>query len=144
MTKTPERKYILHLLGKVCGRKYQRMQVLLDALGLYHGQPPVLNTLWEQEGMTQSEIATRLNRSPSTITKMVQRMEKAGFIERRDDPEDERISRVYLTDAGRDVRSEVETVWHTFADQAFEEFTEDDLKQFYDHLQRLYQNLAKN
>jgi len=42
-------------------------------------------------------------------------MEKAGFIERRDDPEDERISRVYLTDAGRDVRSEVEAVWHTFA-----------------------------
>jgi DNA-binding MarR family transcriptional regulator len=120
------------------------MQALLDAVGLYHGQPPVLNTLWEQEGMTQTEIAAQLNRSPSTITKMVQRMEKAGFIERRDDPEDERISRVYLTDAGRDVRSKVETVWHTFAAQAFVDFSDDDLQQFHTLLRRLYQNLEES
>ena len=73
---------------------------------------------------------------------MVQRMEKAGFIERRDDPEDERISRVYLTDAGRDVRSAVEAVWHTFAAQAFEAFTEDDLQKFHGFLQHLHQNLG--
>ena len=122
MTEVPERESVLHLIGKVCGRKYQRMHDRLDALGLYHGQPSVLNALWQQEGMTQSELADQLNRSPSTITKTVQRMEKAGFVERRDDPEDERISRVYLTDAGRDVRSAVEDVWHTFAAQAFADF----------------------
>jgi DNA-binding MarR family transcriptional regulator len=117
------------------------MQGRLDILGLYHGQPSVLNALWAQEGMTQSEIAAQLNRSPSTITKMLQRMEKAGFVARCDDPEDERISRVYLTDAGHEVRSAVEDVWRTFAAQAFADFADDELTQFYALLQRLYRNI---
>ena len=100
MTEVPERKDVFHLIGKVCGRNFRRMHEMLDALGLYHGQPPVLDALWQQDGMTQSELADKLNRSPSTITKTVQRMEKAGFVERCHDPKDERISRVYLTSAG--------------------------------------------
>jgi DNA-binding MarR family transcriptional regulator len=141
MTEVPDRGDVLHLIGRVCGCKYQRVQRLLDALGLYHGQPPVLNALWEHEGMTQSELAERLNRSPSTITKMVQRMEKAGFVARCDDPEDERVSRVHLTDAGREVRAEVVKVWQTFARAAFADFTEEEVAQFHALLQRVHHNI---
>lgn len=141
MTEAPERGDVLHLIGRVCGGKYQRVQRLLDALGLYHGQPPVLNALWEHAGMTQSELAVRLNRSPSTITKMVQRMEKAGFVERCDDPADERISRVYLTEAGREVRIAVGEVWRDFARQAFADFTAEEMVQFHALLQRLHRNI---
>ena len=86
MAEAPTREDMLLLIGNVCGRKFQCMHDKLDALGLYHGQPSVLNALWAREGMTQSELCDALNRSPSTITKMIQRMEKAGFVERRDDP----------------------------------------------------------
>ncbi|MFP4395045.1 MAG: MarR family winged helix-turn-helix transcriptional regulator [Anaerolineales bacterium] len=141
MTEGLERGDVLHLIGRVCGCKYQRVQRLLDALGLYHGQPPVLNALWEHEGMTQSELAGRLNRSPSTITKMVQRMEKAGFVERCDDSADERISRVYLTEAGREVRIAVVEVWRDFARQAFADFTDEEVAQFHALLQRLHRNI---
>lgn len=143
MTEVPTREDTLFLIGNVCGRKYQCMHEKLDALGLYHGQPSVLNALWAREGMTQSELSEELNRSPSTITKMVQRMEKAGFVERREDPRDERISRVYLTLSGRNVRSAVEEVWHSFAAQAFQTFTEQELAQFYNLLQRLYHNIEE-
>jgi DNA-binding MarR family transcriptional regulator len=93
--------------------------------------------------MTQSELSDALNRSPSTITKMVQRMEKAGFVERRDDPQDERISRVYLTEGGYNVRSAVEEIWHSFAAQAFTAFTDKELAQFEALLQRLYENIEE-
>jgi DNA-binding MarR family transcriptional regulator len=141
MNDVPTREDMLHLISNVCGRKYQWMHDRLDALGLYHGQPSVLNELWVREGMTQSELSDALNRSPSTITKMVQRMEKAGFVERRDDPEDERISRVYLTASGRNVKSAVEDIWRSFAYQAFDTFTEQELAQFYTLLYRLYHNI---
>jgi len=143
MADTPNHEDVLHLIGRVCGRNFHRMTENLNALGLYHRQPSVLNVLWEQEGMTHSELARKLHRSPSTITKTVQRMERAGFVERRDDPTDERISRVYLTDAGRDVRSAVEEIWHTYAAQAFGNFTEDERAQFHALLQRLYDNIAE-
>ena len=143
MAEASTREELLHLINKVCGRKFQCMHDRLDALGLYHGQPPVLNALWAEEGMTQSELSEALNRSPSTITKMVQRMEKAGFVERRADAGDERISRVYLTDSGRNVRSAVEDIWRSFASQAFETFTEQELAHFNELLQRLYHNIEE-
>ena len=122
---TPER--LGYLLNKVCGLRHRRMHDLLDDLGLYRGQPSMLNALWAEDGMTHSQLAGRLNKSPATITKTVKRMEKAGFVERRPDPRDERLSRVYLTGAGRDIRSAVEGVWRAFEEQAFAGLGEEEL-----------------
>lgn len=141
MTELPARIDLLHLIGDVCGVKYQRMMELLDALGLYQGQPSVLHALWASDGMPQSELAERLNRSPSTITKTVQRMERAGFVERRPDSGDERLSLVYLTEAGRAVKSDVERVWQQFAAEAFAGFDDDELRQFSALLERLHRNI---
>jgi DNA-binding MarR family transcriptional regulator len=122
---TPER--LSYLLVRVCGLKHRRMHELLDELGLYQGQPSMLRALWEQDGLTQSELAARLERSPSTITKTVKRMEKAGFVARRADPRDERISHVVLTAAGRSVQAAVEGVWQRFEEEAFAGLEEGEL-----------------
>ncbi len=129
------------LLSRACELKHRRMHALLDELGLYCGQPFVLHALWNQDGMTQSELSERLKRSPSTITKTVQRMERAGFVERRPDDNDERISRVYLTDAGRDIRPAVENAWRTLDQQLFSGFSADELELLLDLLHRFCQNI---
>lgn len=116
-----------HLLDRVCEHKHRRMHEMLEGLGLYRGQPFVLRALWAQDGMPQSELAGQLDRCPATITKMIQRMEKAGFVERKPDPSDERLSRVYLTDAGRNIQSAVREVWRAFDEQAFEGFGQEEL-----------------
>jgi DNA-binding MarR family transcriptional regulator len=123
MSSPSEPESIDFLLAQICRLHYVRAHTLLEALGLYHGQPPMLRALWEQEGMTHTELAARLHVQPSTMTKMVQRMEKAGFVERRSDPDDQRVSRVYLTDAGRAVQTEVKQVWHTLEKETFDGFT---------------------
>jgi MarR family transcriptional regulator, organic hydroperoxide resistance regulator len=123
MAQEPNRELLAHLLARVCEHKHRRMHELLDGLGLYQGQPAVLRALWAHEGMTQSELADALERCPATITKMVQRMEKAGFVERKPDPGDERLSRVYLTGTGRNVKTAVENTWRIFEEQAFAGFT---------------------
>src|SRR5512147_378522 len=96
------------LLANICHLHRARIQQLFEALGLYQGQPPLLRQLWGQEGLTQTELAERLKLAPATVTKMLQRMEKTGFIARRPDSEDQRISRVYLTEAGRAVQDRAE------------------------------------
>jgi DNA-binding MarR family transcriptional regulator len=136
---TPER--LGHLLNKVCGLRHQRMHDLLDDLGLYRGQPSMLAALWVQDGMTHSELAEQLGKSPATITKTVKRMEKAGFVERRPDPRDERLSRVYLTGAGRDIQSAVEDVWRAFEEQAFAGLGEEELAVLRGLLLRICQNI---
>ncbi len=132
---------IRRLISRASDLKHRRVHDLLDELGLYQGQAFVLYALWDQDGLTQSELTERLNRSPSTITKTVQRMEKAGFVVRRSDDSDERISRVCLIDAGRDIQAAVEDVWNRLDRQIFAGFNAQDLALFYDFLLRVCQNI---
>jgi len=101
----------------------------------------VLLALWERDGLTQSELTERLNRSPSTITKTVQRLEKAGFVRRGPDESDERISHVYLTDAGRAIRPSVEEVWEKLDRQLFTGFSPQELILLADLLTRICDNI---
>jgi len=123
MSQQPNPESLDFLLAQICRVHHARAHTLLEELGLYRGQPPMLYALWEQEGLAHSELAARLHVTPSTITKMLKRMEKAGFVERRPDLEDQRVSRVYLTDAGRSIRDEVEQVWRTLEDETFVGFS---------------------
>jgi DNA-binding MarR family transcriptional regulator len=132
---------IVHLISQVCEHKHHRMHELLDDLGLYKGQPAMLRALWAEDGMTHTELAEQLGRCPATITKMVQRMERAGFVERRSDPSDERLSRVYLTAAGREVRTAVEEVWSTLEVQLVAGFSEQELVLLRSFLARVCRNM---
>jgi DNA-binding MarR family transcriptional regulator len=123
MSSLPKSESIDFLLAQICRLHYVRAHTLLETLGLYHGQPPMLRALWKQEGLTHSALAAQLHVQPATMTKMVKRMEKAGFVERKSDPDDQRVSRVYLTDAGRDVQAQVKQVWRTMEDETFAGFT---------------------
>src|ERR1700687_4371992 len=104
MSKTNQPEPLDFILANICHLHRIRWTQLLEAPNLYQGQPPLLRELWEEEGLTQTELAIRLKLTPPTITKMLQRMEKSGFIQRKPDPDDQRVSRVYLTSAGRDVQ----------------------------------------
>jgi MarR family transcriptional regulator, organic hydroperoxide resistance regulator len=130
-----------YLLAQVCHNHHFRANTLLEALGLYRGQPPVLFALWDQEGLTHTELAERLQNTPATITKMLQRMEKAGFVQRRADANDQRVSRVYLTETGRAIKAQVQAVWDTIEAETFAGFTDEESLLLRTFLQRIRQNL---
>ena len=123
MPMCPEPESIDFLLVQVCKAHRARAHALLEEIGLYQGQPHMLHLLWQEDGPTHGELAERLHVQPSTVTKMVQRMEKAGFVDRRDDVQDQRISRVYLTAAGRAVQEQVRGVWARLEAETFDGFT---------------------
>jgi MarR family transcriptional regulator, organic hydroperoxide resistance regulator len=131
------------LLAQVSRLHHYRAHELLDGLGLYRGQPPVLFALWERDGLTHKELAGQLEITPATVTKMIQRMEKAGFVQRRPDASDQRISRVYLTDAGRTVRAQVRAVWDRMEVENFAGFNDEERAVLRSFLQRLRENLLQ-
>ena len=110
------------LFAQICRLKHARLHTLLETLGLYRGQTPVLRALWEQEGLTHTGLAKRMHVQPATITKMIKRMERAGFVECRQDLQDQRVSRVHLTEAGRAIRTSVHQVWRALEEEAFDGF----------------------
>jgi DNA-binding MarR family transcriptional regulator len=112
-----------HLLWEISRLRHRRAHAIWDEIGLYHGQPRILEALWEQEGLTHSELAEQAHVRPATVTKMIQRMERAGFLKRKADAEDQRISRVFLTETGRRVQDDVEGAWKRLEEETFAGFT---------------------
>ncbi|MCD6285332.1 MAG: MarR family transcriptional regulator [Anaerolineae bacterium] len=105
----------------------------LEGLGLYRGQAAILSALWNEEGIAQTEIAVRTWVSPATMTHALQRMEQVGLIERRRDAEDQRRSRVYLTDVGRALEAPVNRAWADIEGEMLDGFSSEEetlLRQF--------------
>ena len=76
--------------------------------GLHLGQNLLLAALWEQDGRTPGEIAAALEVTTPTVVKMATRMATAGLLTRARDDRDQRLVRLWLTDAGRALREPVE------------------------------------
>jgi DNA-binding MarR family transcriptional regulator len=71
------------------------------------GQWAVLLPLWAQDGATQAELARVVAIEPPTMVRTVDRMVRDGLVTRRPDPEDGRLSRIWLTPRGRALRNEL-------------------------------------
>ena len=98
------------LMGRVIRVHRQFADDALKPLGLHVGQEIVLLKLCAEEGLTQSVLAQRLEVEPPTMTIMLNRMERAGLIERRPCLQDARVSLVYLTARGRSLELPVREV----------------------------------
>lgn len=120
MTEKSKSDSISYLLVQTCKAHRALAEKLWSDIGLHVGQDMILRQLWPAEGCTQSELADRLCIQPATVTKMLQRMEQTKLIQRRGDPEDQRVSRVYLTDQGRALLQPYEEAWAKLEDYLIE------------------------
>ena len=132
-----------YVLARTCKLLHARMHTALDGIGLYRGQQFALHVLWENEGITHSELAERLCVQPATVTNILKRMEEAGLVERRHDEEDQRVSRVYLTDAGRGIRGKAEKVRRELDAEAFAGLSEEERATLRELLVRVQENLTR-
>jgi DNA-binding MarR family transcriptional regulator len=131
------------VLGRTCKLMRSRIHTMFEEIGLHRGQHFVLHVLWKNEGIMHSELAARSCVQPATITNAIKRMEKAGLVERRRDMEDERVSRVYLTQAGWDIRSKVENTFRDFEAQALAGLSKEEIATLRNLLARVQENLKR-
>jgi MarR family transcriptional regulator, organic hydroperoxide resistance regulator len=78
---------------------------LLEELGLTYPQYLALLVLWEQDGVSVSDLGHRLSLDSGTLTPLLKRLETAGLLTRLRDAEDERRVRVVLTAEGRALKA---------------------------------------
>ena len=69
--------------------------------GLFSGQHDIVFALLGNEGITLSALAKMLDISAATVSVSIKRMEKSGFIIKRQDDNDTRITRLYLTEKAK-------------------------------------------
>ena len=85
-------------------RIFQRIvrveQALLAQYGLTRSQFDVLGHIATEPGLSQQALAERLLVTKGNVAGLIDRLEHAGLVERCGDPEDRRMHRLFLTDAG--------------------------------------------
>jgi DNA-binding MarR family transcriptional regulator len=109
--------------------------------GLYAGQDGVILALAEDDGQTPGQLALRLGVKAPTMTRTIGRMEAQGFVERRADGHDGRLTKVHLTENGQ--RS-VESIGQSVADcgaLAVKGFSEKEVRTLLKLLRAVEQNL---
>lgn len=83
------------------------LQVRIEPHRVSLGMWYFLRALWDEDGLTQRELSTRVGRMEPTTMAAIMLMEKSGFVERKRNEEDRRKIIVYLTVRGRALEREL-------------------------------------
>lgn len=113
-----------------------------SSLGLYFGQPTIIEYITENNGCTQKELAEHLHISPPSVATTLKRMEKAGFIARIEDKADTRKKRLTVTERGAYALRDFRKLCDETDMQLFDGFSEDEKEQLMCYLKRLNTNIA--
>lgn len=97
MSKLPEDlpECMVFLLGKAYQKAHGDFKKRLKPYGLTNMQHLVLEGLWYQEGMTAAELCKLLIMDKATASGVLERMVDTGWIEKRQNPNDGRVQRLY-------------------------------------------------
>ena len=82
----------------------------LKPLGLTYTQYITFLVLWEKDGISVSEIGSRLMLDNGTLSPMLKKMEQEGYIERNRSREDDRVVIITLTEQGRDLQERAKDI----------------------------------
>ena len=94
--------YVLSDVARLIRTAFDRR---VREMGLTRAQWLVLTRLYRRPGASQSELAEMLEMDRASTGRMIDRMEKNGWVERRPDRADRRINRLHLTDEARKVHT---------------------------------------
>jgi len=119
-----------------------RARQLLGGLGLHEGQELLLMYLWDAGPQRQADLAAEFDTDSASMTRTVQRLERAGLVRRRPDPGDGRATLVDSTPAGLALRRRVERLWNELEADTVGEMSDSLRRQLLRGLQHLETSLV--
>ena len=130
--------WLLHDVARLMRKRFEQNA---RELGLTRSQCQVLAHLARQEGIQQSGLAEILEVEPITLTRILDRLEEAGLVQRLGYPKDRRIRLLCLTEAARPLLAEIFAIGALTRGEAMEGVSEEDRDRLFDILSSMKANL---
>jgi len=102
----------------------------LSELGFTWGQYNIMKNIMPGESITLSELSSRALKENSNVTPLVDYLEEKGIIMRANDPQDRRITRVRLTENGKNIREMAISSHQEFIKEVFKYVPYEDMERF--------------
>jgi DNA-binding MarR family transcriptional regulator len=138
----PQTIKLSELLLQVCRLVGDRLRVKMEGIGLHKGQGCILFCLWQHDGIPQHVIAQALHVSSATVTNMLKRMERDGWITRERDKKDRRVVLVRLTQKAKELHKQVQASFYSLEEELTAGLTEDQQRVLGDVLVKIHGQLA--
>ncbi|GAA0342046.1 hydroperoxide stress response transcriptional regulator OhrR [Bowmanella denitrificans] len=97
--------FALYSTSLAMGKLYKP---LLNRLGLTYPQYLMMLVLWEEDGLTSTDMGKRLQQDLGALSPVIKRLENQGLLERRRSAEDERRVQLFLTGQGKAMRDQAQ------------------------------------
>jgi MarR family transcriptional regulator, organic hydroperoxide resistance regulator len=128
------------LISRLAHAMSSELDGKLRPYGVTVSQWTLLKKVWQQEGRSQVELQEHLGLEAATVTGLIQRMTSLGLVQRRPDPNDKRVQRVYLTERGHELKRLTASLLEEVNAHAMQGFTADEQEFFMRLLKRALHN----
>ena len=137
-------KYIVYFISKTKKKMVKFIERKLYEKELYNLVPSygnILTVLYDHKGtLSMKEIGTLLGKEKSTITAVVDKLEKLGYVSKIKSEKDRRTTYVCLTEMGKDIEKKFEDISFDVQSTAYNNFTQEEKREFLRLLKKMNQN----
>jgi len=140
MSKKREGGYLISQIHQLTGRIFSKK--LKDyQIDINHAQGRIIFALWKNDQISIKDLSTETALSKSSLTTMLERLEKSGHIIRKQSETDKRITIICLTSKSSSLRSDYQKITADMIELFYKDFTDNEISQFELSLKKILKNL---
>jgi DNA-binding MarR family transcriptional regulator len=133
--------FLIAKIHQITNRMFTQMLKEYGIEELNPGQGRILFALWQEDDIPIHKLSVKTQLTKSTLTTMLKRLETAGFLTRNSDDDDERITRVRLSNKSKKLQKNYVDVSKKMTEKFYGTLTEDEIDEFEGYLRRILKNL---
>ena len=133
--------FLISQIHQLQGRAFEKMLKESEVDAFNGAQGRILYVLWEHDKLSITEIGRLTSLAKTTLTSMLDRMEKSGLLVRIPDTKNRRQIFISITDKAKEYRNKYDLVSEKMNYLFYEGFSEAEITEFEDKLKRIINNL---
>ena len=137
--------YVAPWLGKTMKMIDHRLEELLEEhhIDITNMQFAVLRTVAGEDGISQNKLAIFADRDKSSLTRMINTLERKKYVRREASQSDKRVKAVFITDEGRKIMGQAAPLLNRFAMQVEKGLSQEEINYTIELMKRIQENVKK-
>ena len=135
--------FLVTKIKQLGDRIFDRILAGKDIDAFNGAQGRILYVLWQEDGVPIKIISEKSGLAITSLTTMLERMEKNGLISRKTDEADKRKTLLFLTDKAKELKEAYDSVSNEMGNIYYRDFTDKEILQFEEYLNRIRVNLEE-
>lgn len=135
--------FLVTKIKQLGDRIFERILAKKNIDAFNGAQGRILYVLWQEDGVPIKIISEKSGLAITSLTTMLERMEKNGMISRKTDEADKRKTLLFLTDKAKELKEAYDSVSNEMGNIYYRDFTDKEILQFEEYLNRIRVNLEE-